>query len=283
MFLGRNFKILDKRDLGPKIFSLWVEAPDVARKFIPGQFLILRMHEKAERIPLTIVDIDLERGSLMLLIQVVGRSTAEMSELKAGDTVLDLVGPLGEGMELKWCSGKIICVGGGIGTAPLYPKAKALKKLGNYIISIIGARTRDLLVMEKEMAEISDEFIVCTDDGSYGRKALVTEPLREALEKYDDVDEVIAIGPPVMMKFACRTTAPTGVKTWVSLNPIMIDGTGMCGGCRVSAAGATKFACVDGPVFDGATIDWDELMSRLQSYQPQEHLAMDHLCRVRGL
>jgi ferredoxin--NADP+ reductase len=174
-------------------------------------------------------------------------------------------------------------VGGGIGTAPLYPKAKASKKLGNYIISIIGARTRDLLVLEKEMAAISDEFIVCTDDGSYGRKALVTEPLREVLEKYDDVDEVIAIGPPVMMKFACRTTAPAGVKTWVSLNPIMIDGTGMCGGCRVSTSGETKFACVDGPVFDGSTIDWDELMSRLQSYQPQEQMAMDHHCKVRSL
>jgi ferredoxin--NADP+ reductase len=262
---------------------MWIEAPDIALKFIPGQFVIVRVDDRSERIPLTIVDVVPETGALMLLVQVVGRSTLEMSRLKAGDTFLDVVGPLGLGMELAKHHGKVVCVGGGIGTAPLYPKAKALKNLGNYIISVIGARTKDLLVLEDEMRAISDEFVVCTDDGSYGQKALVTGPLAEVLAQNSDIAEIIAIGPPIMMKFVCRTTAPTGIKTLVSLNPIMIDGTGMCGGCRVSYNGNVKFACVDGPVFDGAAIDWAELLARLQTYTPQEKIAMDHYCKVSNL
>lgn len=283
MFLGKNFKILKKKDLTPNIFTMWIEAADIARKFEPGQFLILRTNEVGERIPLTIVDADTREGWVQILVQVVGRSTMEMSQLQEGDSFLDVVGPLGLGMHIEKLEGKCICVGGGIGIAPLYPKAKALKQAGNYIISILGARSKDLLMLEREMAAVSDECIVTTDDGSYGRKALVTEPLQEILEKDKSVVEVVAIGPPIMMKFVCRTTAPFQVKTWVSLNPIMIDGTGMCGGCRVTSEGQTKFACVDGPVFDGHGIDWDEMLSRLQTFSVQENLSKEHYCRVRSL
>jgi len=283
LFLGKNFKILKKKDLTPNIFTMWIEAADIARKFEPGQFLILRTNEVGERIPLTIVDADTKEGWVQILVQVVGRSTMEMSQLQEGDTFLDVVGPLGLGMHIEKLEGKCICVGGGIGIAPLYPKAKALKEAGNYIVSILGARSKDLLMLEQEMSVVSDECIVTTDDGSYGRKALVTEPLKEILEKDKSVAEVVAIGPPIMMKFVCRTTAPFRVKTWVSLNPIMIDGTGMCGGCRVTSEGQIKFACVDGPVFDGHGIDWDEMLSRLQTFSVQENLSKEHYCRVRSL
>ena len=283
MFLGKKFLILEKTVLAPQIFSMWIQAPDIARKFEPGQFLIVRLNEVGERIPLTIVDADPEEGRIMILVQVVGRSTMEMSRFNAGDTILDVVGPLGLGLHVETLPGKCVCVGGGIGIAPLYPKAKAMKKAGNHIISILGARTKDLLMLEKEMQAISDECIVCTDDGSYGRKALVTGPLQEILEKGDHLSEVIAIGPPIMMKFVCRTTAPFHIKTWVSLNPIMIDGTGMCGGCRVTSSGQVRFACVDGPVFDGHSIDWEEMLSRLQTFSSQEKEAQEHFCRVRAL
>jgi ferredoxin/flavodoxin---NADP+ reductase len=283
VLLGKNFLILQKTVLAPHIFSMWIQAPDIARKFEPGQFVIVRLNEVGERIPLTIVDADVEGGRVLLLVQVVGRSTTEMSQLNAGDTILDVVGPLGLGIHVEKFSGKCVCVGGGIGIAPLYPKAKALKIAGNHIVSILGARSKDLLVLEAEMRGISDECIVCTDDGSYGRKALVTEPLREVLEKGDEISEVIAIGPPIMMKFVCKTTAPFPVKTWVSLNPIMIDGTGMCGGCRVTSNGNVRFACVDGPVFDGQSIDWEEMLSRLQTFSLQETEAQKHYCRMRSL
>jgi len=280
-FLGKDFPILEAKEIGKDLTSYWIEAPDIVRAFGPGQFVIIRLDEDGERIPLTVVDVDREKGALRLIVQVVGRTTAQMAELKTGDSILDVVGPLGEAIPIEKRDEAFVIVGGGVGIAPVYPKAKALKEAGNRVISIIGARTKDLLMLEDDMEAVSDEFILVTDDGSAGRKCLVTEPLDEILAREGKVAEVIAVGPPIMMKFCSLTAVKHGAPVLVSLNPIMIDGTGMCGGCRVTVGDESQFACVDGPVFDGSKIDWEEMIARLGTYRGEEKEAMDHWCRIR--
>jgi ferredoxin--NADP+ reductase len=282
-FLGTNFPVLAVEEIGKDLTSYWIEAPDIVRAFGPGQFVIVRLDEGGERIPLTVVDVDRAKGTLRLIVQAVGRTTAQMAELRDGDVILDVFGPLGEAIPIEKSDRAFVIVGGGVGIAPVYPKAKALKEVGNRVLSILGARSSDLLMLEDDMRAVSDELVVCTDDGSHGRKALVTEPLAEILEREGEVAEVIAVGPPVMMKFCSRVCVEHGAKVLVSLNPIMIDGTGMCGGCRVSVGGEARFACVDGPCFDGAAIDWDEMESRLGTYRVEEKEAFDHWCRLRDV
>lgn len=254
-----------------KLFDL--EAPLIAKKCLPGQFVILRIDEQGERIPLTIADYNRENGIITIVVQEVGKSTYQLGKLEVGDEILDLIGPLGNPSEIE-NFGTVICVGGGVGIAPIYPIARALKEKGNRIISIIGARSKDLLFWEQKVKEVSDELIITTDDGSYRRKGVVTEPLKEILER-EKIDRVIAIGPPIMMKFVAKTTQPFKVKTIVSLNPIMVDGTGMCGACRCSVGGKTKFACVDGPEFDAHLVDFDLLMNRLKVYLDEEKNALE--------
>jgi ferredoxin--NADP+ reductase len=283
-YLGKNFPVLSAEKIGDGLYSYWIGAPDIVRAYGPGQFVIVRLDDQGERIPLTIVDVDREAGSLRLIVQVVGRTTLQMAELTAGDTILDVLGPLGEAIPIERSERPYVIVGGGVGIAPVFPKAKALKEAGNRVLSIIGARTKRLLNLEEEMGAVSDELVVMTDDGSHGRKGLVTEPLAEILTaEKDGVAEVIAVGPPIMMKFCTKVAVEYGAKILVSLNPIMIDGTGMCGGCRVSSGGKVKFACVDGPCFDGTGIEWDELIGRLQAYTQEEHAALEHYCKLRGL
>lgn len=268
------FKILHKEDLTPVLRLFVMEAPEIARKAQPGQFVIVRLDERGERIPLTIADYDREKGTITLVVQEVGASTKQMGRLQAGESILDLVGPLGRPSEIEHY-GTVICVGGGVGIAPIYPIARALHEVGNTVISIIGARSQNLLFWEEKMRAVSDELIVCTDDGSYGRYALVTAPLKEVLESGRPVDLVFAIGPAIMMKFASLTTRPFGVKTIVSINSIMVDGTGMCGACRISVDGKTRFACVDGPDFDGHLVDWDLLLERQRQYLEEEKIALE--------
>ena len=276
------YKILAREDLAPVTKLFRVEAPEVARKAQPGQFVVVRIDERGERIPLTIADWNLAEGGLTLIFQEVGATTMRLGTLRAGDALADLIGPLGNPSEIN-NFGTVVCVGGGVGIAPVYPIARALREVGNHVISIIGARTKDLLFWEDKMRAVSDELIVCTDDGSYARKALVTEPLKEVLEKRNSVDRVLAIGPAIMMKFCCRTTQPFGVKTIVSINSIMVDATGMCGACRISVGGQTRFVCVDGPDFDGHQVDWDLLMARQRIYLDEEKLALErykeHICK----
>ena len=261
--------ILAKRRLSEEVFRIEVEAPLVARERRAGQFVIVQADEDfGERIPLTIADADPARGSVSLVFQTVGASTHAMAAKEVGDSVI-LLGPLGNPTHIE-NFGRALCVGGGIGLAPLHPIVAALKAAGNEVGVIAGARTKDLLVMREELEALADTFVLVTDDGSAGRKALVTEPLKEICSSASPPDIVVAIGPPIMMKFCAETTRPFGVKTLVSLNTIMIDGTGMCGGCRVSVGGGTKFVCVDGPEFDGHLVDWDGMMSRLRSYKAQE-------------
>lgn len=263
-------KIICKEKLSESVFKMILEAPSIAEERKAGQFIMLQIDEdNGERIPLTIADASEINGTITIIFQVVGMTTEELAKLNEGDDIPVLVGPLGTPTHIK-NHGTVVCVGGGIGVAPLHPIAKALKAAGNKIITIIGARTKDLVIMEEEMKDIADEFVVCTDDGSYGRKALVTEPLKEFCEKADKPDMVIAIGPPIMMKFCSETTRPYEVYTEVSLNTIMVDGTGMCGGCRVNVGGEVKFVCVDGPEFDGHKVDFDNMMARLNSYKQIE-------------
>jgi ferredoxin--NADP+ reductase len=260
-----------------------VEAPLIARERKPGQFIILQIDDQlGERIPLTIADADPAKGSITLIFQAVGRTTHLLAEKQEGDTIAALLGPLGQPTHIEKV-GHAVCVGGGIGVAPLHPIAQALKAAGNRVTIIIGARNRSLIILEEEMRRIADELIIVTDDGSYGRKALVTEPLKELCEQTPKPDLAVAIGPPIMMKFCAETTRPYGVHTVVSLNTIMIDGTGMCGGCRVTVGGKTKFVCVDGPEFDGHLVDFDNMMKRLRAYKPREdadHQA--HHCRLEA-
>ena len=263
-------RILEKQQLSEEVFRIRVEAPDIAMARKAGQFIILLLDSNfGERIPLTIADADPEEGSITLIFQTVGNTTHRLALLNKGDHIENILGPLGTPTHIE-NFGTAVCVGGGIGTAPLYPIVEALKKAGNRIITIIGARTKELIVMEEELRTLSDELIVCTDDGSYGRKALVTEPLKELCERTPKPDIAVAIGPPIMMKFCAETTRPYGIYTVVSLNTIMIDGTGMCGGCRVSVGGKTKFVCVDGPEFDGHAVDFDLMMKRLRAFKPRE-------------
>jgi ferredoxin--NADP+ reductase len=277
------YTILEKEKLSDVNTLMVVEAPAVAKKAQAGQFVIVRNDEYGERIPLTIADYDREAGTLTIIFQEVGKSTMQMGTMEVGESFATVAGPLGHPTEVE-DYGTVICIGGGVGIAPIYPIAKALKQAGNKVISIIGARTKELLFWEEKMAAVSDELIVCTDDGSYGRKALVTEPLKELLEeKGDELAKVWAIGPAIMMKFVSLTTEPYDVPTIVSLNTIMIDGTGMCGGCRVLLESEAQFVCVDGPEFDAHKVDWDNLLARQQYYKEEEQQAIkawEHKCRL---
>ena len=263
------YKILSAEELSAGVKSFIVEAPMVARKCQAGQFIILRIDEAGERIPLTIADYDREKGTIQLIFQEVGDTTRQLGTLKAGDALLDVAGPLGKATEIE-NYGTVVCIGGGIGVAPVYPIARAYKKAGNRVVSIIGARNADLLIMEREMRSVSDVLHITTDDGSAGRKGLVVDPLKDMIAAGEKIDRVMAIGPMVMMRGVAEVTRPYGIHTLVSLNPIMVDGTGMCGGCRCSVGGETKFACVDGPEFDGHAVDFNGLMSRARMYQTQE-------------
>jgi ferredoxin--NADP+ reductase len=268
------YEILAKEDLAPVTKLYVVRAPVVARKAQAGQFVIVRLHQEGERIPLTIADYDREQGTITLVVQEVGKTTMEMATLQVGDQLASFTGPLGLPSEIK-NYGTVLCVGGGVGIAPIYPIARDLKEAGSRVLSIIGARNKDLLFWEDKMRTVSDELIVCTDDGSYARKALVTIPLKEMLESGRSIDHIWAIGPAIMMKFCALTTQPFGVPTMVSLNSIMVDGTGMCGACRVEVGGQTRFVCVDGPEFDGHQVDWDQLLARQRIYPEQEKLAVE--------
>ncbi|MDA3850414.1 MAG: sulfide/dihydroorotate dehydrogenase-like FAD/NAD-binding protein [Spirochaetaceae bacterium] len=271
-------KIVEKIQLSQDVYRMTFEAPLIAEARRAGQFLILQLDSNfGERIPLTIADADQEKGLITIIFQAVGKTTLKLSELSVGDKIENVLGPLGTPTVIEK-KGTVVCVGGGIGVAPMHPIVQAYKQAGNKVITIMGARNKELLIMEEEMNRWSDELIICTDDGSYGRKGLVTEPLKELCEK-GLVDEVVAIGPPIMMKFCALTTKPFGVHTMVSLNTIMVDGTGMCGGCRVNVGGETKFVCVDGPEFDGHKVDFDNMMLRLQSYKKQEQQA-NHRCNL---
>jgi ferredoxin--NADP+ reductase len=264
------YEILEKIDLTPLVHLFKIKAPKVASKAQAGQFIILRHGETGERIPLTLADWNKDEGSVSVVFMEVGLTTRKLATLKAGDAITDFAGPLGLPTHIA-SYGTIVCVAGGFAAATIMPIARSLKTAGNRVVTIMGARSRELLFWEKEVGCWSDELIVTTDDGSYGRKGLVTEPLRDLLlDAAHPVDRVIAIGPTIMMKFSCKTTQPFKVKTIASLNPIMVDGTGMCGCCRVSVGGVTRFACVDGPDFDGHEVDWDELMARQRTYLEQE-------------
>ena len=274
------YRILKKQELSPGILEYDIEAPRVAKKALPGQFIVLRVNEEGERVPLTIADFDREKGIVTILFQVVGASTELLASLQEGDSILDFVGPLGQPSELSDHMGTVVFVGGGIGVAPVYPIARAAHELGNKVISILGAKTKDILIFEERMRAISDEVLITTDDGSYGIKGFVTNAIEELIKRGEKIDQVTAIGPGVMMKSVAEATRPYGIKTVVSLNPIMVDGTGMCGGCRVQVGEETKFACVDGPEFDGHLVDFRGLMARGRMYRTQEAKEKDHICNI---
>jgi len=263
-------KILDKKKLSPVVYELEIDAPLIARKCKPGQFVIVLSDPESERVPFTIADFNREKGTIIMVIQVVGNTSRHLCEdFEVGDEWDNIVGPLGQPSEMK-NFGTVVCIGGGVGVAPVYPITRAYKEQGNKVISIIGGRNKDLVMWEDRMRAASDELIVCTDDGSYGKKGFVTDPLKEMLERGEKIDYVIAIGPVVMMKNVARTTEPYHVRTVVSLNTIMVDGTGMCGGCRVLVGGENKFACVDGPEFDAHKVNFDNLLERQIMYKDQE-------------
>ncbi len=268
------FPIVESREIAKNVFLQKIQAPRIARKRKAGQFLVIRRGEFSERIPLTIVDSEPDEGTVTIIFQAVGKSTAELGGLKAGDTVLDVVGPLGLPTHLENL-GTVVGIGGGIGAAPLLPIATAFKKAGNRLISIVGARTKDLLILEEEMRAISDQITVTTDDGSYAKKGFVTAALQELIDAGTEIDLCIAIGPVPMMRAVAEVTRPHGIKTVVSLNPIMVDATGMCGACRVSVGGKMRFVCVDGPEFDGHQVDFRELVMRNRAYLKEEKEAMD--------
>ncbi|MGC8781582.1 MAG: sulfide/dihydroorotate dehydrogenase-like FAD/NAD-binding protein [Anaerolineae bacterium] len=275
------YTILEKHRLSDAIVLMVVAAPHVARSARAGQFVIVIADEQGERIPLTIADHNPQTGTITLVIQEIGKSTKQMGQMEPGQGFYAVAGPLGHPTEIE-NYGTVVCVAGGVGIAPMYPIARALKEAGNYVISIIGARNRGLLFWEDKMRSVSDELIVCTDDGSYGRKGVVTAPLQELLEaRGSEIKKVWAIGPTIMMKFVSLTTQPFGVETIVSLNTIMIDGTGMCGGCRVPMIEGAQFVCVDGPEFDGHRVDWNGLLSRMQFYRDEERLAVERWERLQ--
>jgi len=268
------FKIVTKEKLCPVVDFFKIEAPAVAKKAKAGQFVVVRVDEVGERIPLTLADWDDREGTVSLVAMQVGTTTYKLACLNAGDSIMDLIGPLGLPSEIE-NFGTVVCVGGGVGVAPVYPIARALKQAGNKIITIMGARSKDLLFWEERLSSVSDELIVTTDDGTYARKGVVTEPLKEVLERDKRISRVIAIGPAIMMKFCSLTTKPFGVTTIVSLNSIMVDGTGMCGCCRVSVGDATKFVCVNGPEFDGHQVDWELLFARQRIYCDEERQSLE--------
>jgi NAD(P)H-flavin reductase len=268
------FKIVTKEKLCPVVDFFKIEAPEIAKKAKAGQFVVVRVDEVGERIPLTLADWDAMEGSVSLVAMQVGTTTYKLACLNADDDIMDLIGPLGIPSEIE-NFGTVVCVGGGVGVAPVYPIAKALKQAGNKVITIMGARSKDLLFWEERLSSVSDELIVTTDDGTYARKGVVTEPLKEVLERDIEISRVIAIGPAIMMKFCSLTTKPFGVTTIVSLNSIMVDGTGMCGCCRVSVGDETKFVCVNGPEFDGHQVDWELLFARQRIYCDEERRSLE--------
>jgi ferredoxin--NADP+ reductase len=263
------YRILSNEQLAPDVHRLWIEAPHVIRKRRPGQFAILRIDTDGERIPLTIADVDHARGALAVIVQGVGKTTRQLNRMAPDTCIRDVAGPLGRPTDIHPGS-RTCCIGGGIGAAVVYPIATGVKALDGHVVSILGARTRDLVILEDDLQRVSDRLVVTTDDGSYGRHGLVTDALRALLDERMAFDEVVAVGPLPMMRAVCDLTRPLGLKTMVSLNPVMVDGTGMCGGCRVQIDGRQKFVCVDGPEFDGHQVDFDELASRLRAYREQE-------------
>jgi len=282
------YRIVEKKTLAPTITKYVIEAPYVAKKRKAGNFVIIRVDEKGERIPLTLVDSDPQTGTITLIVQALGKTTKALALKHEGDFIQDVMGPLGNPTPIE--AGKIIaCVGGGVGTAELYPITKALKDAGNTLYTIVGARSKELVILESEMESVSDKFYITTDDGSYKRKGFVTDQLRELLDANLGINMVYAIGPLPMMRAVSNLTKPYGVHTLVSLNAVMVDGTGMCGGCRVTVNGKMKFACVDGPEFDGHTVDFDEMLLRNRSYADMEKISTDrflqdpHLCRREGM
>jgi ferredoxin/flavodoxin---NADP+ reductase len=275
------FKILKNTQLAPQVFHYLLHAPDIAKKALPGQFVIIRLDETGERIPITISDSDPIQGTLTFYVQAVGKTSLEMSHLKAGDFILDVVGPLGNPSQID-LFGTVVLIGGGFGIAAIHPIARALTQAGNKTISILGARTEELVILENEMITASTSVHVVTDDGSHGTKGLVTDILKKMIEKKEPIDRVIAIGPLVMMKAVTNLTRPYNIPTLVSMNPIMIDGTGMCGACRVTVGGEMKFACVDGPEFDGHAVDFEGLLNRLKTYISEETEAKEKYLKDTG-
>ncbi len=273
------YKILEKTSLNPTVTKMVVAAPAVARKALAGQFVILRTKEHSERVPLTIADYDRENGTITIIFQLVGGSTYELNSLNEGDCIEDFVGPLGVASHIDGLK-KVAVVGGGVGCAIAYPVAKALHENGCEVHSVVGFRNKDLVILEKEFAAVSDKVCAMSDDGSYGEKGLVTNALEQLILDGNEYDEVIAIGPLVMMKFVCLLTKKYNIKTMVSMNPVMVDGTGMCGGCRLTVGGETKFACVDGPDFDGHLIDFDEAMQRSGIYKDRERVHHEDECNL---
>jgi NAD(P)H-flavin reductase len=279
-----NFEILRREDFSDVTFLLEIRHPLMAKAARPGQFVIVMLNEQGERIPLTIADFDRVHGTITLVIQAIGKTTKQMQlECRVGTALYGMVGPMGIPSETSHAK-KVVCVGGGLGVAPVYPQARAYKEAGAYVIGVIGFRNKDLVFWEDKFREVCDEFIICSDDGSVGIKGLVTEGILRAIDAHPDIDEVVAIGPPVMMRGCAETTRPYGIRTMVSLNPVMVDGTGMCGGCRVKIGPQVKFACVDGPDFDAHLVDFDDLMARLRRYTAEEHASLENWedsCRVR--
>ncbi len=277
------YRIVRKEVLNPQVKLLEIEAPYVARKAEPGQFIILRVEQEGERVPLTIADYDREKGTITIIFQEVGASTKILGSLNEGDSLVDFCGPLGIASHFDGIK-RAAVIGGGLGTAIAYPQAKKLHSLGVQVDVITGFRNKELVILEKEMAQVASKLVVTTDDGSNGTKGFVSDILKQLIDEGNTYDVVIAIGPPIMMKVVCDVTRPYGIKTIVSLNPIMIDGTGMCGGCRVTVGGKTKFACVDGPDFDGHEVDFPELMRRLSMYKDHEKTSLErHACRLEGM
>ncbi len=277
------YPILETTDLAPTIKKFVIHAPFVARKRKAGNFVMIRVEKGGERIPLTLAASDPERGTITLIVQAIGKTTKLLSTKKAGDALMDVVGPLGTPTPIEK-HGLTVCIGGGVGTAELLPIARALNDAGNTVVSIVGARSHDLVILEEEMRDCSHALYITTDDGTYGRKGFVTDQLQDLLNGAEKVQAVYAIGPLPMMKAVCAVTRPSGTRTFVSLNTIMVDGTGMCGGCRVTIGGQMKFACVDGPEFDGHLVDFDELMMRNRTYIDMERIADErfHQCRLTG-
>ena len=273
------YKIVRKESLNPTVTKMVIEAPMVAKKAKAGQFIILRVHEEGERIPLTVADYDREKGTITIIFQIVGGTTMELNRLKDGESLQDFVGPLGKPSEVEGFK-KVCVIGGGVGCAIAYPTAKALHENGAQVPSIAGFRNQDLVILEKEFQDVSDAYYLVSDDGSTGEKGLVTDVLKKLIENGEQFDEVIAIGPLIMMKFVCQLTKQYNIKTMVSMNPIMIDGTGMCGGCRLSVGGETKFACVDGPDFDGHLVDFDEAIARSSMYREFETRKREENCNL---
>jgi len=275
------FPIVDAKLLAASVKQFRVAAPEIARKRKPGQFVVLRTHEEGERIPLTIADADPAAGTITLIFQEVGKSTMQLGKLKSGDSIMDLIGPLGRPTHIE-NFGTVVCIGGGIGIAPVYPIAKGMRQAGNRVISIIGARNKDLLIMEEEMAAVSHTLKVSTDDGSYGYHGFVSDVLQDVIDEGNPLHLVVAIGPVPMMRVVCNVTRSRNIKTVVSLNPIMVDATGMCGACRVSVGGKTRFVCVDGPEFDGHEVNFAELVKRQRAYLDQEQQASKMFLHPEG-